>query len=94
VEKDNEEIISEIKRIKKLAEKEIVCVQVDVERIINEDLKNEEQIEHTLDRLLNLILLGFGDKEFHKLNNFYSISNPQNAESYKIFYEEMFEEKY
>jgi hypothetical protein len=87
-------LIKRIKSVKKLAEKEIVGIRFEVEQIINEKSRDEKHIEHTLDNLLNLVLMGVGVKEFHQLNDFYFTFNPQNADDYKIVYKEMTEEEY
>jgi hypothetical protein len=87
-------LVKKLKSTKKLAEKEIVGIRIDVERIIKENSRDEEKIEHTLDNLLNLTLLGVGVKEFHELNDFYFTFNPQNADDYKIIYKEITEEEY
>jgi len=92
--KERDDLIKKIKSGKKIAKKEIVGIQIDVEQIIKEKSPDEKHIEHTLDNLLNLIVLGIGIKEFHELNDFYFTINSQNAEDYKIIYEEMFEKKY
>jgi hypothetical protein len=92
--KDLDNLIKKMKSIRKLAEKEIVGIKVDVERIIHEKSNDEEHIEHTLDNLLNLVLMGVGVKEFHELNDFYFTFNPENADDYKIIYKEITEEEY
>ena len=94
METDLEEITKEIREIKKIAKIEIVSVRVEMKSIIENQSMDRERIENTLDHLLNLILFGVGDKEFHELNDFYSAFDPQNAKSYIRFYETMIERKY
>jgi hypothetical protein len=89
-----ENLVKKIKSTKKLAEKEIVGIRIDVERIIRENSRDEEKIEHTLDRLFDFVLLGVGVKEFHDLNDFYFTFSPENAEDYRIIYKEVTEEEY
>lgn len=91
---DLEEIVQEIRNLRKFAGEEIVRVREDIKSLIHRESKEGECIENTLDHLLNLVLLGFGEKEFHELNDFYATFNPENAEDYRIIYEEMMEEKY
>ncbi len=91
---DLEDLLNEIRKIKKIAETEIVNVRIEIESIIGNKSANRERIETTLDHLFNLILFGVGIKEFHELNDFYSAFDPQSAKSYKRFYETMIGEKY
>jgi hypothetical protein len=87
-------LVKKIKSTKKLAEKEIIGIRADVERIIRENSRDEDKIEHTLDRLFDFVLLGIGVKEFHELNDFYFTFNQQNADDYRIIYKEVTEEEY
>jgi hypothetical protein len=92
--KDFGDLIKEVLGLKKLVKQEFVNVRADTEKIIHEKIKDEKYLEHTLDSLLNSILFGVGIKEFHELNDFYFTFNPENAEDYKMIYEEITEKEY
>jgi hypothetical protein len=94
MEDDLEKLIQGVRNLRKFAGEEIVEVRRNIKSIIDRKSKDGEHIQHTLDHLLNLVLLGVGDEEFHELNDFYATFDFQGAEDYKKIYEELFEEKY
>jgi len=66
----------------------------EVEAIIRTKCRNEHQIEHLLDRLLDLCASDEALPLFKNLCRYYYFINPQATADYVRFYREMWDEEY
>lgn len=66
----------------------------EVDAIIRTKCRNEHQIEHLLDRLLDLCASDEALPLFKKLCRYYYFINPQATVDYVRFYREMWDEEY
>jgi len=76
-----------------LATYSLKLIEPAVEDIIKNKSESIEDIERTLDYLLEIIPFGFGEKEFKKLNNYYKTFMPDNAKVYNKFLKEDYSNK-
>ena len=71
----------------------IPFIKKDVYNIINQNIKDEKIIEETLDNLLNIYQVGYGEKEFKELNDYYSTINLEFSKKYEEFFNELNQEE-
>ena len=91
--KNFSKLVKLISRAKSAAEKNLEYIREDLEEIIENHNTSERRIEPVLDRLLDIMMLGVGEEEFTRLNNYYKFINPRNARFYENCYKEMAEEE-
>jgi len=60
-----------------------------IKDIMEKGYESSHQIEGILDRLLDYVLWGHGDKEFHELNGYYRTFCPEGADFYLRLYREV-----
>jgi hypothetical protein len=82
------EIIDVVENLKKITINFLPELKKEVNLIINKQIKSCQRIEKTLDNLLTFTQIGVGDKEFKKLNKYYSKINLSYSKEYDKFYKE------
>ena len=85
----NSGLVKEIQKVRGMISDRIPYIKKDIENIIKNNIKSADKIERLLDELLNYGQLGFGEKEFKRLNKYYSLISKENSKSYDDFYKEM-----
>lgn len=75
--------------IKANARQHLSLLQKDIDEIILQKRKAAPPIERILDTLLDYSQLGIGKEEFLRLNAYYATFKPNNAQSYKKYYDEL-----
>lgn len=86
-------IVETTKQLMQLIEHTAMPVlRVEIDAIVSGGDSSEREIERILDQLLNYIPLGYGEKEFKRLNAYYAKINPDYSRAYDGFYRELFEE--
>ena len=65
-----------------------------VNNIIRHRINNEALIEHTLDRILDLLLIDEDNRSelFFKLNDYYRLINKKASDDYSLIYLELYME--
>jgi hypothetical protein len=77
-----------IKGTQKRMKNFIPGIESSIDYIIKNKIKEEKDIEQLLDTLLSLRLMGLGERQFNRLNKYYSKINKKNAEAYLRLYTE------
>jgi hypothetical protein len=83
-------IKKEIQKLQKIAEDAMPLLGDRVCYIIENKIEDEYSIEKTLDDLMNMMYLGIGEKEFHRLNDYYSKINKESSDFYEKLEKESF----
>jgi len=89
IDKDYKKSIEELNSTKKTFEKRILPIKNTITWILANKISNKLFIEKTLDSLLEPVVFGVGDYEFHRLNNFYFTIFPQSAKKYRELYKKV-----
>lgn len=77
-----------IQPIKKMYSDVMPIIKKDIADITKNNKQSPQHIEEILDTLLSAMDFGVGEKEFLKLNKYYSTFNKENAAAYKKYYNE------
>jgi radical SAM superfamily enzyme YgiQ (UPF0313 family) len=86
-----ERLIELCKQAQELAKEGVKVERTWVDSIIAGGIESPELIEGILDRLLDYVLWGQGEREFQRLNDHYASFNPENADFYLRLYHEIME---
>lgn len=87
-------LVSDLRKLldplRKEIEKIMPSIRNQIDCIIKNKINSVDMIEETLDALLSYLDMGYGKKEFKKLNNYYYNINKENSKEYdKMYYEIM-----
>lgn len=76
-------------QIQALAKQNLITIRTTINQIVKSKSRNPREIEPILDTLLDYAMWGIGNKEFQKLNGYYSKINPQASADYRKYLEEV-----
>lgn len=93
VDKINEELreeglINKLKALQGILRAEMPYIRQGIEKIITNHINSKKQIENLLDALLDMLPLGYGKREFKRLNDYYFTISKINSRAYGRFYEQ------
>lgn len=80
----------EMQRLRKCAETAVPELSKQATYIIENGIREEYEIEKALDSLLNMMLLGYCEEDFMKLNKYYSSISPESSAFYDGLLKETF----
>lgn len=80
----------EIQKLRKCAEYGMPGLKLKSDSIIENNETECYEIERVLDSLLNMMLLGYGEEDFVKLNEYYSHISPEGSAFYDGLLKETF----
>ncbi len=85
---DFNDLCKKIKALRKSIAAAMPSISAEIDSIIETKENSVPRIEKTLDTLLGLASLGYGEEEFQRLNLYYATINKPNAEFYQRYLEE------
>ena len=83
------DLIEMCEKVLELAKEGATIEAAWVDDIVKNRIESPQMIEGILDRLLDYSLWGYGEKAFHKLNNYYRGFCPKGADFYERMYREI-----
>lgn len=87
-----DKLVSDLRKLldplRKEMEKNMPAIRNHIEYIIKNKIDSEDMIEEILEVLLSYMDMGYGEKEFKKLNNYYHKINKENSKEYTELYNE------
>jgi hypothetical protein len=76
----------QMENILKLVNLAMPQISEEVDLVISTKIDDETRIERTIDQLLDFSMLGCGEEQFKRLNEYYFSLNPEAAEFYRTEY--------
>lgn len=77
-----------IKKLMRDIKGRVSYLRKDIDAVISSESQSSRQIEKILDELLDYSFQGLGEKEFRKLNGYYSHINKKASQDYNRYYRE------
>lgn len=82
-----EDIIKEINDLRTKLNKSVFLIEKEIDYIIDNDIKSQQEIESILDILIDYSGFGIGKEQFVRLNSYYATFNQEYSDLYNNFYE-------